>query len=89
MSKLIVTVQGKEEQVKTCKHEIGGVYKDAGDYYILVSNDDGTVTCVWLDNFRAGVTFNSIAHLDHVEQNDIPVDAELIIYEVQSCLSQA
>ena len=83
MSKLKITIERKEEQVKTCKHEVGGVYKDGGDYYILARNDDGSVNCIWLNDFKIGIGFNSVEHLDHMGPSDIPVDAELIIREVQ------
>lgn len=86
MSKLKITIEKKEE-VKTCKHEVGGVYAyeaacDAA-YYLVVMFGNSYYLLNLTTNDMVNVSYTSLKNMDDECPNDIPVDAELIIREVQ------
>ena len=86
MSKLKITIERKEEQAKTCKHQVGGVYKEKDQYYLLVcASEDGIkYQFIGLSDFvLCNRIFYSLREIDVANYDDIPVDAELIIREVQ------
>ena len=86
MSKLKITIERKEEQKQGCKHEVGGVYLFMGGYYLLVKINNSFVY-IKLEHcevtYNPNLAFESLEAIDKQNHNDIPVDAELIIREVQ------
>jgi len=87
MSKLKITIEWKEEQKQECKHEVGGVYFDMDQYWILIEIN-GKYFYLSLPEFTVfsgppSSGYDSLELVDINNPNDIPVDAELIIREVQ------